>query len=137
MGNELVNIDTVKDKIRDRIQVEFISLIPKEAWDALVTKEINWFMTDKDNYYRSTNSAISPLRVLVRQELEKQFGEQIKKKLQEMGTCSWGANGQPEASKAVKEMVKKIAPELWEIAVAGVVQRAIEGFRNQLSQSGY
>jgi len=76
----------------------------------------------------------SPLRIMVRRELEKMFIEQVKSQLNEM-RGSWGANNKMQAGEVVKAMVKEIAPELWELAVAGVVQKAIEGFRNNLSTS--
>ena len=61
------------------------------------------------------------------------FKEKIKEQLRSMQGI-WNASGNEEPSEAVKQMVKEIAPELWEIAIAGVVQKAIEGFRNSLPQ---
>lgn len=131
--NELMNTDTIRDKIRERIQKEFVELIPQEAWQALVEGEIKWFMADTTSgSYRQ--SGPSPLRVMIRVELENKFKEDVLNQLALM-QGSWGRDGEMEAGDAVKEMVKGIAPELWKIAVSGIVQRAIEGFRIQLSQS--
>lgn len=132
MGIELANIDTIKDKVRERIQKEFVKLIPKEAWDELVAEEIRWFMTSKEVMYGKTGPA--PLRALVRGELEKKFIEQLRKQLEDM-PGDWSGTGETKAGFAVKEMVKGIAPELWEIAVGSVIQKAIETFRMQLGQS--
>ena len=132
MGTELTNIDTIKDKVRERIQIEFVQLIPKEAWDALVSKEVEWFMNYKDQW--TTDRSPSPLRQIVRKELEKIFIGQVKTTLMKMEITSWDDDGKPMASEAVKKMVKEIAPELWEIAVAGVIQRAVEGLRQQIQQ---
>lgn len=132
MGSDLATIGDISEKIRERIQAEFVTLVPKEMWDRLVKKEVEWFLT---NTGYSKNEP-SPLKTMVRRELEKMFIEQVRTQLNEM-QGSWGANGKMQAGAAVKNMVKEIAPELWELAVSGVVQRAIEGFRNNLSQSQY
>jgi len=133
MGNDIVTIPDISEKIRERIQSEFVTLVPKEMWERLVKKEVEWFLSDTKNYGRGEPS---PLKTMVRRELEKMFIEQIKTQLNEMqGT--WGANGKMQAGVAVKKMVKEIAPELWELAVAGVVQRAIEGFKNNIVQSQF
>lgn len=128
---ELMNTDTIKDKIRERIQKEFVELIPEEAWKALVAGEIKWFMEDTSSGgYRQ--SGPSPLRDMIRTELTNRFKEDVKKELDSM-QGSWDPDGKMIAGEAVKELVKGIAPELWELAVAGVVQKAIEGFRIQMS----
>ena len=132
MGNEIATIGDISEKIRERIQSEFVTLVPKEMWERLVKKEVEWFLVDTG--YHKNNP--SPLRTMVRRELEKMFIEQVKIQLNEMDG-SWGADNKMHAGAAVKQMVKEIAPELWEIAVAGVVQRAIEGFKNNISQSQY
>ncbi len=132
---ELANIDTIKDRIKDRIQTEFVSLIPEEAWSNLVAKEVEWFTTAKGENYASTAKP-SPLQTLVRCELESRFKEQISKTLSDM-RGGWNRNGRSTPSDAVTKMVKEIAPELWELAVAGVVQQAIDGFRNSLGQNNY
>lgn len=132
MENELATIGDISEKIRERIQSEFVTLVPKEMWERLVKKEVEWFLADTG--YRKNEP--SRLKTMVRRELEKMFIEQVRSQLNEM-QGSWGANNKMQAGEAVKAMVKEIAPELWELAISGVVQRAIEGFRNNLSQSQY
>lgn len=132
--NELMNTDTIKDKIRERIQKEFVELIPEEAWKALVEGEIKWFMTDTTSGSYHHNGP-SPLRDMVRRELENRFREDVRNQLTAMPMGSWDTDGKMEASEAVKDLVKGIAPELWELAVGVVVQKAIEGFKIQFSQT--
>lgn len=132
MENDIVSVGDISEKIRERIQSEFVTLVPKEMWERLVKKEVEWFLADTGSRANEPSS----LKTMVRRELEKMFIEQVRTQLNEM-QGSWGANNKMQAGEAVKQMVKEIGPELWEIAVAGVVQRAIDGFRNNLSQSQY
>ena len=128
MNNEIVTVGDISEKIRERIQSEFVTLVPKEMWERLVKKEVEWFLADTG--YRKNEP--SPLKTIIRRELEKTFIEQIKTQLNEM-SGSWRTDGNMQAGLAVKQMVKEIAPDLWELAISGVVQRAIEQFRNSLS----
>ncbi len=128
MGNDIATIGDISEKIRERIQAEFVTLVPKEMWDSLVKKEVAWFLSDTG--YRKDEP--SPLKTMVRRELEKMFIEQVRTQLNEM-QGSWGGDGNMQAGAAVRKMVEEIAPHLWELAVSGVVQRAIDQFRSNLS----
>ena len=131
MNNEIVTVGDISEKIRERIQFEFVTLVPKEMWERLVKKEVEWFLTDT-GYHKNEPS---PLKTMIRRELEKTFIEQVKSQLDKMQEGGWGASNTMQAGEAVKTMVKEIAPDLWELAISGVVQGAIERFRNTLSSS--
>lgn len=129
--NEITNMNTIQEKVRERIQTEFVSLIPKEAWDNLVANEIKWFMEDSGSGY---NKHPAPLKSMVRTQLNEKFKEQIGKTLSDMEGSWSGITCKAKAGDAVKQMVKEIAPELWEIAVADIVQRAVDGLRQQITR---
>jgi len=41
--NGLVSVSDISEKIRERIQAEFVTLVPKEMWDSLVKKRLLGF----------------------------------------------------------------------------------------------
>lgn len=128
MGNDIATITDISEKIRERIQAEFVTLVPKEMWGRLVKKEVEWFLSDTGYI----NNEPSPLKTMVRRELEGMFITQVKVQLSKM-QGNWGADGNAQAGEAVKKMVKEIAPQLWEGVISGVVQRAVDQFRSSLS----
>ena len=135
---QLANIGTIQDTIKERIQKEFVSLIPDEAWKKLVQGQIDWFMTRPNkSYHSSSKYDPAPLDILVRKELEKMFSETIVNYINTEMSGVWDQHGDPAPTEAIKKMVKEIAPEIWEIAIAGIITRAVDGLKNQISQMNY
>lgn len=128
---EIMTTDTIKDKVRERIQKEFVTLIPKEAWKQLVDGEINWLVSPRKEYGRENPSL---LKEMIREQLREIFAKQIKEELAGMQAEDWNAEGRPCAGPAVRLMVKQLAPELWELAIRDVIQRAVDGLRVQIQQ---
>jgi len=66
--------DTVRTKIVERIRASFVELIPEDQWIALVDAEIKQFTQPPGSgYYSYQESRVAPLRLIVREELDKLF----------------------------------------------------------------
>jgi len=129
MANEITINKSIEDRVKERIQSEFVNLIPDDVWSKFVKDEINWFITDDTKYSRTSPA---PLKVIIRKELENMFRETIINTLNNMQS-EFGQQG-PEPNEAVKEMVKEIAPDIWILAVQGIVQKAVDTFRNIMAE---
>ena len=79
--NDVVKFDTnaLKTKISERIRGNFIELIPDEAFDALVTAEINDFTKIKNQNY-SRHETYSDLQKMIKDELRDMYKAHIKQK---------------------------------------------------------
>lgn len=119
--------------IAERIQTEFIRLMPLEDWTRLVESEVKKFNAPT-GYHKE---GPSPLRAMIQQNLEARFKKKVEFTLSSMVSTEWTDGDCPAATDAVAEMVKKIAPELWQLAVANVVQKAVDGFRTQIASLQY
>jgi hypothetical protein len=97
---------TLMQGVKDRIKSEFVSLIPDEQWTEMVKKEIDNFFAQKEAGYSSNRVYASDFGILVRNTLN----EEAKKRLADYldtpeFNTTWGNNGLPIASEAVKQMM--------------------------------
>ncbi len=126
METEMVTMNTLKDKITDRIKDSFIDLVPEEAWRGMVEKEIaNFIEPNKDHYNKTIPS---PLQSLIHDELTRRFEVAIRAELDSHPLC--GIDG--EASEFIKEVIKKVSPALVEGLFSEIVQRAVITVQNSL-----
>lgn len=137
MGNELsTELKTIQDRVRDRIQSEFIQLIPKDMWDKMVADELQKFITTYPAKNHWDKDIPSPLARLIQEQIEAVAKAKIR---EEFSTGRWTANWNGvsyEASEATKKLVvehgdlilKTILKQMMEM----IAQNAIENFKNSL-----
>lgn len=170
MANEIEKFDPSKlmDGVKDRIKATFVSLIPDDAWEKMVEKEIYYFTEGRikidrryvDGEYRdievrepykqsgfvgmdkTSGEDISPLQQMIRDELREKFKQNLVDFLNsEEYSGYWTAYGQPQVSKAVKEILVKNAESVFVNFMGGMMQMAVDGVRSRilsdLQQNGY
>lgn len=161
MENQIEKFDPSKlmDGVRDRIRATFVSLIPDDAWDQMVEKEIYVFTTgriiphhewieyrdgksiykdwdERKPYSQETVAGepdISPLQKMVRDMLEKRFRKDLEAYLRgEEYQGLWTEHGLPQASKFVEEVLVKNAGNIFHNIIAGMMQFGFERMRYDL-----
>lgn len=132
MAGELIAVDlqTVHQKIADKIRSAFVDLIPPEAWREMVTKEIKWFQEDARTYGRDVDPA--PLRLMIRRELQETFKAHVKA---EVGKPEYfpgmpKANGLCGPGEAVKAIVAGLLPQIIQEMMGSFVQDYVNKMRN-------
>ena len=128
---------SLSDLVRERIQKDFVSLIPDENWKQLVEGCIKEFTTKQ---LRDRNTArersTSNLEELIYKELEDQAKAFIKAELAkpELGNSLWGYadNGMavPLATQIVQEICDKHAHKIFSAVVGSMVQNVMMNMRN-------
>ncbi len=115
MGNEMQGL---KDRIAERVGKDLLELIPKEQWDALVSQQIDHFLT---------NDAPGVIKNMLT--------EQLKETVKETLRCPnyqarWGEFGEKITSDGLNLVLRKAAPELVVALFEPMAQRIIDGIRN-------
>ena len=121
---------TLMDGVRDRIKATFIALIPDEAWNQIVKKEIDEWMAIRKRDYRYKEE-FSDFGRLVRDELKKRAVESIQKIIGEFEEYSWDQEGR----QLVNENVKKIILENADAILLSVIGSMVQGAVNNLKYS--
>ena len=127
---------TIETIIKERIQKDFAKLMPDEKFQALVEHEVKWFQEEREvpSYRPGKRYEPSPLVQLVRNELEKMFKSKLKEILDSPDYRGfWDANKE-SPGKVVKEIIKELSPQLWEMILAEQAQVIISHIRNNISQ---
>jgi hypothetical protein len=164
MENDIEKFDPSKlmEGVKDRIKATFVSLIPDDQWEKMVEKELYVFTEGRikidrrwvDGGYQdfevrepyrqqgfvtlenSKEDDISPLQQMIREQLRETFKKNLVEFLDsEEYKGYWVQYGQPQVSKAVQEVLTKNAETVFINFMAGMMQMAIDGMReNILSQ---
>ena len=138
----------IKKKIADHIKASYVDLIPPEAWTQLVESEVAEFTTDRreevlwNGHQRSGEfkTIPSPLKQIVREELTEFFKGHVKAELSKAEYAQvWdntrrafdGGNSNWGPGEAVKEIVRKLIPDMIESVFGSVVQNAIQTLKNR------
>jgi hypothetical protein len=130
MASEIATVVNIQETITQRIRASFVELLPEEAFAKIVADEIKRFTTDKEQFYDNRNLQPSPLRQLIRAELQNRFKESLKIELSKPEyTPVWGNAGQ-EPGEVVKRIILESGAELWRAAVGNVVQEMVNRMRN-------
>jgi hypothetical protein len=124
--SELQKFDpsTLMDGVRKRIKATFVSLIPDEHWEQLCQKEIDSFFIEKDQYSHNNRTYHSEFQGVCKEVLTEVCKEKIKLFLTEYDGTVWTNDG-IQASEKLKEMIIKMAPEIFAATFSNMFQNAI------------
>jgi hypothetical protein len=111
--------------VRSRIKATFVSLIPDDHWEELCKKEINNFFCEKDNYHSNKRSFKSDFTEVCKEVLTEISKEKVKQFLSEYDSTVWANDGGLQASDKLKEMIIKMAPEIFAATFANMFQNAV------------
>lgn len=123
--------------IKERIRASFVDLIPEEQWTKMVQDEVNWFTREPSGHSYNQPLA-SPLRVLIRKQLEDVFKDKLK---QELSKPEYMEVFQPDpfhpdtpypwqAAPMVKTIIREVLVDAWAKAQEAVVLDALKKLRN-------
>ena len=119
------------DGVKDRIKATFISLIPDEAWEQIVKKEIDNWMTIKKRGYRSTEE-YSDFSIVVQGELRKRAAESIQKIIGEFEEYSWDQEGRQLVNENVKKLILENADSILLSIIGSMIQAAVNNLKYSL-----
>ena len=128
--NDIAQVATIADKIREKIKSQVVDLIPDEQWEAMVKREVELMLvSSKDTYGRFQPAAIGEL---IRTELRAVFNKKLQEAFaDEKFLAKHDVNGKTLASDAVKECILKMSGEILQAMVANAVQDALDQMRFQ------
>lgn len=132
MAAELTPLQSIQDNIRDRIKAEFVNLIPDEAWTAMVQSVVTEFTTDTRDRYNSSLPHTSPMKAMIRGELEAIAKGHLKTELDRLAVGSWNASGQQIASEAIRTLIAEHFPAILASVQAGMVEMAVMTATNHM-----
>lgn len=161
MEKQIEKFDPSKlmEGVKDRIKATFVSLIPDDAWEKMVEKEIYIFTEGRikierkyiDGQYQDTevrepykqagfvgldnlrDEDISPLQKMIREELRERFKQNLVEFLQsEEYQGYWGQYGRPLVGDAVKKVLTENADTIFVNFMGSMMQMAIESMRSQI-----
>jgi|GEM_PF-3129634 len=123
MSEEIVKLDDVKEKIRDRIKAAFFDLIPPEKWDELIKNETDFLTTDKKDRY-SNKVTPSPLKAMIRDMIREEwqkslnaYKEELRKEM-ELSPSFWGDKFRLFARECAREYQDMIGAKIIRDAMA-------------------
>lgn len=127
---------SIQELLRDRVQKEFIQLIPQDQWDKLIKREIDFFLKEPEDPYGRSGQRKEPS--LFGKMIQEVFNEQIKARLRkeietegsELNNYLWGGmpkgdDGQPTGVLPVilRKTIEQIPPkDLWASLLSPFVQ---------------
>lgn len=126
MSTEIQKFDpaSLMDGVRSRIKATFVSLIPDEHWDQLCQKEIDTFFREKDQYHNSNRTYKSDFQEVCKEVLTEVSKEKIGEYLKQYDATVWTNDG-IQASEKLKELIIKMAPEIFAATFANMFQSAV------------
>lgn len=115
--NQVANLTSIQDKVKERIQSSFMELLPPEIFENMVKTELDRFVKED-------------LPRLVREEASRHMLKSIQAHLTSGGWLeSWGPQGQV-ASDLVKQVVKESSEDLVAALFGTLVQGAVNYIRS-------
>ena len=119
MNHPQVNtVETLEDRVRERIRATFVELIPQEQWSALVGVELHRF-TQRELPELVKKAAAEHLQTMLKAELDKPEWRE-----------RWTGNHIPDAGPALAEALRQAAPEMAAALFAGLGNQIINALRN-------
>jgi hypothetical protein len=109
-----------EDAVKIKLKAMVADLIPEERWDGIVNQTITEFVA-KD------------LPLLIKKELEAEFGKKIKEALAAPEFTGYHFdNGQRVATELVTDLIKEQAPTILASFVGGLIQMQVQDIQNRL-----
>ena len=140
MSDKVQKFDPSKlmDGVKDRIRAEFASLIPDDAWQEMVKKEVDYFFYRKeDEGYSSRRSSSQFERMcntLLEKECKERFGEYLKSA--EFSTV-YNEKGSPIASQAVERFIVENSGKVLASFFGNMMQGALDNMKMNLNTPQY
>jgi hypothetical protein len=125
-----------RETIKQRIQIDFVSLIPDDVFQAMVDAEIKEFTTDVKTLYNNEVKP-SPLRKMIQSIIEEKFRLQLKEELEKSEyVTQWNCHkNQNDPSVAVNRIIRENMDLIIQQAFGNVIQEAVFKMRQTLSQN--
>lgn len=134
MSTEIAPLQAIQNKIRDRIRSEFVSLIPDDAWEAMVQSVIADFTKPVKGHYQNDPMKPSPMAQMIRDEINVIAKEKVMAEIHKLGSAHWDAFGAATANEAVIKLVTDNFPALLVSMQNGMmnmlVMNAVNAIRN-------
>ena len=135
--SELTNFQQVQDRIKEQVKVQFFNMLPDEAFQELIKKEIEAFFSNEDSKWdfvktshysnvTSLQASVSPFRLLVWEQVRNQTAERLKKayESEEFKIACLSSDLDGELNKAAQNRFEQLC-----IAMAGSM------FQNLMNQA--
>lgn len=123
-------------QLRDKIRLDLVTLMPPEAWEAMLRKEIEAFtlprkfeqVRDQWGKVTSTTEAVSQLGLIVRELLSAEAKKRI---LAMLATDDWGgATYDDLVAPKVKQLIAENMGAIMTSMLEGMVQQTVRNMRN-------
>lgn len=122
MANEVATMQSISDKVKERIKVQFADLIPDEMFDNMVKSAVQEYLRDNlTNVVKEEGRLF--LGELVRQELSKP-------EWQGSWVHGYSGMGQMMSGELISKVLKEHAPDLVNALFSGMMQQMIQHLRN-------
>lgn len=124
---------SLSDLVRDRIQKDFVSLIPEENWKELVEGTIKIFTQKKDRGHRGNDNfrQTSDLEELILADLTERTKVIIKAELSKSEYQSmWDGMGQQVASEVVQQLCEKHGQRIFTHMIGTMVSNVMQSMRH-------
>lgn len=122
---------TLMEGVRDRVKATFVALIPDEAWDQMVKKEIDDWMKIRERGF-NTREHYSDFSVVVRSEMRKRAVETVKKILGEFEEYNWDDRSRLKVNESIQKMVLENADMILLGVIGNMVQGSINDLKNHI-----
>lgn len=124
---------SLSDLVRERIQKDFVSLIPEENWKELVDGTVKNFTQRKERGHRGNDNyrLTSDLEELILADLTERTKALIKTELNKPEyQTMWDGMGQNVASQVVQEICDKHAHKIFNVMISTMVSQVMMTMRN-------
>lgn len=119
------------DLVRDRIQKDFVQIIPEENWKQLVEGVVQQFTVKKKRNQYQNERYTSDLEELVYADLETKAKELIKAELNKPEyTSMWNGMNETVASAAVQEICQQHGQAVFNKVISNMVGNVIMNMRS-------
>lgn len=131
MSEDIVkhSVDSIKERIVNKIRADFVELVPDDHWDQLVQGELDNFL--KVPSYPS--GAVAPLNGMIRDAFKEIFLEKIK---QELSKPEWTGLFMPNGIEA-SEMITKLIRENADVLVASMTGNFVQGIVERIKNENF
>ncbi|MDH7801292.1 MULTISPECIES: hypothetical protein [unclassified Rhizobium] len=133
--NAIAPLSQVQENIRNKIKAEFVNLIPDEMWSAMVASVVEDFTSNVEERYGRMEKRESPMKRMIREEIEAQVKASIKAKIDALGQSTWDGLGERIMSDAMNKLIAEHFETVLASVNAGMTSMMINAAINNLRQS--
>ena len=125
----MTGVVNIADVIRERLQADFMTLLPAETFKTMTDKAIAEFTQPKfRNLGDGRSFTMSDAEYLVYQELEKSFKERLKAAVSGPEFSQY-VNGRLNAPEFVTELITQHGDKLVAALFGGIITQVMQNFR--------